>query len=396
MEATLNPRLIRDIVDGFHYNTVEEKGLNGLDGKLVIQPKYQRNYIYADGERDVAVIESLLKRYPLGLIYFNQPDADEPLWEILDGQQRITSIGRFTTDRFPIVDANGNEQYFSSLPKDQQDLIMDTELLIYDCHGTESEITEWFKTINIAGVPLEPQELRNAVYAGPFVDAAKERFSKSASALQQKWSVFVKGDPARQQVLEVALDWISAKHGQTIEGYMAEHRYDEDCADMQGYFDSVIEWSGSIFKLTDKSMRGVAWNELYEKYRNNSYSPADMTAQAEDLISDSQVGNSRGVYEYLLAGGVDAGVENARLLNVRVFTEAVKKKVYKAQTSRATADGVSNCSYCAIGHGAKQDHIWPLKGMDADHVTAWSKGGATDESNCELLCASHNRAKGNR
>lgn len=182
MEATLNPRLIRDIVDGFHYNTVEEKGLNGLDGKLVIQPKYQRNYIYADGERDVAVIESLLKRYPLGLIYFNQPDADEPLWEILDGQQRITSIGRFTTDRFPIVDANGNEQYFSSLPKDQQDLIMDTELLIYDCHGTENEITEWFKTINIAGVPLEPQELRNAVYAGPFVDAAKERFSKSARA----------------------------------------------------------------------------------------------------------------------------------------------------------------------------------------------------------------------
>ncbi|MDY5840605.1 MAG: DUF262 domain-containing protein [Corynebacterium camporealensis] len=396
MEATLNPRLIRDIVEGFHYNTVEEKGLNGLDGKLVIQPKYQRNYIYADGERDVAVIESLLKRYPLGLIYFNQPDADEPLWEILDGQQRITSIGRFTTDRFPIVDANGNEQYFSSLPKDQQDLIMDTELLIYDCHGTESEITEWFKTISIAGVPLEPQELRNAVYAGPFVDAAKERFSKSASALQQKWAVFVKGDPARQQVLEVALSWIAEKHGQSIEAYMAEHRYDTDIAELRSYFDEVIECAGSIFKLTDRSMRGVNWNDLYERFHNNNYSTTDMTEQANELLSDSQVGNSKGIYEYLLAGGYEVDIINARLLNVRVFTDAVKKKVYKQQTAQATAASKSNCSYCAIGHGARQDHIWPIKEMDADHVAAWSKGGSTDESNCELLCVSHNRAKGNR
>lgn len=390
MEATLNPRSVSDLVEGFHYNETEEKGVNGLDGKLVIQPRYQRNYIYNDGKKDVAVIDSLLKEYPLGLIYFNQPEEGIEQWEILDGQQRITSIGRFVTDRFAIRDTQGNEQYFSSLPSDQQELILNTKLLIYDCFGTESEITEWFKTINIAGVPLEPQELRNAVYAGPFVDAAKARFSKSTSALQQKWSVFVKGAPERQQVLEAALQWVSTKNNQSIERYMAEHRYDADCAELQIYFDTVINWVSSIFKLTDATMRGIEWNRLYEKFHEHGYSPTEMTATALELLSDTQIQSKRGIYEYLLGGK-----QETRLLNIRVFTEAVKKKVYRAQTARAKTENKSNCSYCAIGHSAKQHYIWALKEMDADHVTAWSKGGSTDEDNCELLCISHNRSKGN-
>lgn len=390
MEAKLNPRKIRDIVDGFHYNELEGKGLYGLAGDLTIQPEYQRNYIYNDGKKDVAVIDSLLKQYPLGLIYFNQPKADEAKFEILDGQQRVTSIGRFCKDLFVVKVPDGNEQYFSSLSEHQQNLILDTELLIYDCSGTEDEIKQWFKTINIVGVPLTPQELRNAVYSGPFVNAAKKVFSNSGTAVMSKWSNFVRGGPARQEVLEVALSWITQRDGVSIDTYMAKHREDVDCNALETYFTSVIDWAASVFKMTDNSMRGIAWNELYEKYSSQGYNATEMTAEAQELLSDSQIQSKKGIYEYLLGGKTDT-----KLLNVRVFTEAVKKRVYKKQTDKAKAKGVSNCSYCAIGHDAKKAKIWPKSEMDADHVTAWSKGGATDESNCELLCKSHNRAKGN-
>lgn len=390
MEAKLNPRKIRDIVDGFHYNELEGKGLYGLAGNLTIQPEYQRNYIYNDGKKDVAVIDSLLKGYPLGLIYFNQPKQDEDKFEILDGQQRITSIGRFCKDLFVVKDTDGNEQYFSSLSKHQQEQILEIELLIYDCYGTEAEIKEWFKTINIVGVPLTAQELRNAVYSGPFVDAAKKVFSNSGSAVMSKWSNFVKGDPARQEVLEVALDWVAQRKGTTIDSYMAKHREDDNCNELQTYFTAVIDWAASVFKMTDTSMRGIAWNTLYERYSSKGYNTTDMTATAKELLSDPQIQSKKGIYEYLLGGKTDT-----KLLNVRVFTEAVKKRVYKRQTDAAKQQGISNCSYCAIGHDEKKAKIWALKEMDADHVTAWSKGGSTEESNCELLCKSHNRAKGN-
>ena len=390
MEARLNPRKIRDIVDGFHYNELEGKGLYGLAGNLTIQPEYQRNYIYNDGKKDVAVIDSLLKGYPLGLIYFNQPKQGENKFEILDGQQRITSIGRFYKNLFVVKDTDGNEQYFSSLSKHQQEQILETELLIYDCYGTEAEIKEWFKTINLVGVPLTAQELRNAVYSGPFVDAAKKIFSNSGSAIMSKWSNFVNGDPARQEVLEVALDWIAQRDGVSIDNYMAKHREDSDCNELQAYFETVIDWAASVFKMTDSSMRGIAWNKLYEQYGDRGYNTTEMTDAAHELLSDSQIQSKKGIYEYLLGGKTDT-----KLLNVRVFPESVKKRVYKRQTDTAKQQGISNCSYCTIGHDEKKEKVWALKEMDADHVTAWSKGGSTEESNCELLCKSHNRAKGN-
>ena len=133
---------VEQICKGFVYNEYEGKGLFGLSGKLVIQPEYQRNYIYADGKRDVAVIESLLKGYPLGLIYFVKVAEDK--FEVLDGQQRITSVGRFLTGKFPVMDANGIPRYFSGLPEDQQRRINESKLTIYECQGEESEIKEWF------------------------------------------------------------------------------------------------------------------------------------------------------------------------------------------------------------------------------------------------------------
>jgi uncharacterized protein with ParB-like and HNH nuclease domain len=191
---------IRDICDGFVYNELEGKGLFGLSGKLTIQPEYQRNYIYADGKRDVAVIESILRGYPLGLIYFNVVSPNE--LEVLDGQQRITSIGRFVTNKFAIKDEHGMEQYFSGIAANKQELILKTKLLIYECEGTESEIKEWFKTINIAGVPLNNQELLNAVYSGPFVTLCKEKFSNSQNSNIQKWSAYISGSVNRQDFLE--------------------------------------------------------------------------------------------------------------------------------------------------------------------------------------------------
>jgi len=240
MKAELRQYSVREISAGFVYNELEGKGLYGRVGKLVIQPEYQRNYIYGDGRKDVAVIDSLLPRYPLGLIYFNDAGASGGAnLEVLDGQQRITSIGRFVTGKFAIR-RGGREQIFSSLAAEERDMLMDSTLLVYVCTGTEAEIKEWFQTINIAGVPLNAQELRNAIYSGPFVTAAKAVFSNSQNANQQKWASYVKGDPKRQEVLEVALDWVAASQGKTTDGYMAEHRQDSGIAELQGYFNSAL------------------------------------------------------------------------------------------------------------------------------------------------------------
>lgn len=387
MKTTLRTDIrVKDICEGFVYNQLEGKGLFGLSGTLTIQPEYQRNYIYADGKRDVAVIESILKGYPLGLIYFNQVDDNK--FEILDGQQRVTSFGRFVTNKFAIKDENGMEQYFSGIAKDKQQKILDTNLLIYVCEGTESEIKEWFRTINIAGVPLNSQELLNAVYSGHFVTLAKAEFSNSQNSNIQKWSAYVSGSAIRQEFLETALDWVSKGN---IGDYMSKHRNDQNIDELKTYFNSVIDWVSSVFNDVESEMRGLEWGRLYETYHRTAYNPSQVSAKVKELYSDPYVKNRKGVFEYILGGSTDS-----KLLDVRVFDEATKKSVYTVQTSAATADKKSNCPLCAIGHDANSTKIWAINEMDADHVAAWSKGGATDAKNCQMLCKTHNRAKGNR
>src|SRR4051812_9385844 len=273
METTLRTGItVADICDGFVYNQLEGKGLFGLGGKLTIQPEYQRNYIYAEGggKREQAVIHSLLANYPLGLIYFNKLANDK--FEVLDGQQRITSIGRFVTDKFAIED-KGNPQYFTSLPVDQQKRIRQSKLLIYECDGTETEIKEWFKTVNIAGVPLNDQELLNAVYSGPFVTKAKEEFSNSQNANIQKWSAYIRGSANRQDFLERALGWVSKGD---IGGYMSAHRYDTNIKELKRYFNSVIDWVSTVFTDVYKEMQGLEWGRLYEEYHSESYNSQKM------------------------------------------------------------------------------------------------------------------------
>ena len=388
MKTTLKTSItVKEICDGFAYNELEGKGLFGLSGKLTIQPEYQRNYIYASdgGKREIAVIESILKGYPIGLIYFNK--ISEKDLEVLDGQQRITSIGRFYTGKFAIRDENGM-QYFDHMAEDKKAQILETKLLIYECEGTESQIKEWFKTINIAGVPLKPQELLNAIYSGPFVTLGKEEFSNSQNANIQKWSAYVTGSANRQDFWERALDWVSKG---SIDDYMSRHRKDTSVKELKTYFNSVIDWVSSVFVDVESEMQGLEWGRLYETYHKKSYNPKKVSEEVQKFYGDPYVKNRKGIFEFILGGSTDT-----KLLDVRVFDDATKKSVYKEQTTKAEKKKVSNCSHCAIGHDANKSKIWKLSEMDADHVTAWSKGGATDVKNCEMLCKTHNRAKGNR
>ncbi|MDA3039957.1 MAG: DUF262 domain-containing protein [Actinomycetota bacterium] len=388
MKTTLRHYTVKEVLDGFVYNELEGRGLFGLSGKLVIQPEFQRHYIYNDGKKDVAVIDSLLKGYPLGLIYFN---INGSKLEVLDGQQRITSVGRFITGKFAIK-VNGKEQTFSSLPKDIQDNLHSSEFLVYECDGTETEIKEWFRTINIAGIPLKPQELLNAIYSGPFVTAAKAEFSNSNNANQQRWSAYVKGDPKRQEILETALGWVASSKGKTIDAYVAQHRNDTNINELRNYFSSVIDWVGGVFTGSpQKEMRGLDWGRLYEEYHSTAYDPTAVNSDLEELLRDSVVSSRKGIYEYLLSGKT-----KTELLAVRLFEEKTKNAAYERQTAPANAEGTSNCPLCAVGNNANNSRIYTLEEMDADHVSAWSKGGQSDLANCEMLCVTHNRAKGNR
>ncbi len=304
MKTTLKTSItVKDICDGFVYNELEGKGLFGLSGRLTIQPEYQRNYIYAEEGKETAVIDSILKGYPLGLIYFHK--VNNNTFEVLDGQQRITSIGRFVNDKFAIKDENGMQQNFSGIAKDKKTKIWETKLLIYECEGEESEIKDWFKTINIAGIPLN--------------------------------------------------------------------------------------WVSSVFTDVESEMRGLEWGRLYEVYHKKSYNPKKVSEEVQKLCGDPYVKNRKGIFEFVLGGSTDT-----KLLEVRFFDDAIKKLVYKEQTNKAEKKKESNCPDCARGHEANKDKIWSLDEMDADHVTAWSKGGATSAKNCQMLCKTHNRAKGNR
>ena len=359
-----------------------------MSGKLTIQPEYQRNYIYASdgGKREAAVIESLLKGYPLGLIYFNKVSSDN--LEVLDGQQRITSIGRFVTDKFAIKDENGMEQYFGGIAKDKKDKILEAKLLIYECEGDESEIKDWFKTINIAGVPLKPQELLNAIYSGLFVTLAKEEFSNSQNANTQKWGAYISGAVNRQDFLERALDWVSKGN---IDEYMSHHRDDKNITELKTYFNSVIDWISSVFTEVESEMCGLEWGRLYEEYHKTAYDSATVSAEVKKLYGDPYIKNRKGIFEYIFGGSADT-----KLLEVRIFDDATKKTVYTVQTAAAESKSESNCPLCALGHEANKNKIWKLNEMDADHVAAWSQGGATIAKNCQMLCKTHNRVKGNR
>lgn len=388
MKPDLKIYTVKQLCEGFDYSESEQKGLYGLNGRLTIQPEYQRNYLYAENnsEKEIAVIDSVIKEYPLGLLYFNKlPDGR---LEVLDGQQRITSLGRFLKDKFSYhIDKRPFK--FSAIKDDKlRRKIEETKLLVYECEGSEKEIKDWFEIINITGIPLREQEKRNAYYSGPFVTLAKAEFSNSQNSNVQKWSAYIAGSVKRQDFLERALEWIS---GGKIDEYMSDHRWDNNINELRTHFNTVIAWIESVFDTTYPEMCGQKWGELYDRYHSQPYNHTEVAKKVKELMDDPFIKNYKGIFEYVLGG-----CEDTRLLDIRIFDDKTKRIVYQWQTDEAKAQGISNCPLCAVGHSASRTKIWNKNDMDADHVTAWSLGGLTDIANCQMLCRTHNRIKGNR
>lgn len=382
MEITLKRITVRDLVD--EYEDHEELGVRAYGGNLDVRPPYQREFVYKDKQRD-AVIETVRKDFPLNVMYWAV--RDDGTFEVIDGQQRTISICQYVEGDFSI-DIGGHQLAFHNLQKDQQEQILNYELMVYLCEGTDSEKLDWFETINIAGEQLTDQELRNAVYHGPWVTAAKKYFSKSGCPAYMISSDYVNAKLNRQGYLQTALDWISEGK---IDEYMRDHQHDSNASELWLYFKGVIDWVETTFPKKRPQMKSQKWGRLHKAYKDDKLDPTKLEKRISELMVDSDVGSKTGIYPFVLGGETQT-----QLLEVRVFDDKIKTAVYEEQTVKAKADGVSNCPMCAVSGTNRATRIYELNEMDADHVTAWSKGGATNRENCQMLCAPDNRSKGNK
>lgn len=362
MKIKLLDLTVRELVDG--YEDDGHDGVRGYRGALDIRPPYQREFIYKDKERN-AVIDSILKSYPLNVMYW--ADRQDGRFEIIDGQQRTISIAQFVEGDYSI-EFDSTAHYFHTLPPDIQRRILDYKLSVYVCSGTDSERLAWFKIINIAGVKLTDQELRNANYAGPWVTDAKRYFSRNGCAAYGKGKDYLKGSPIRQEYLETAIKWIS---NGDIEEYMARHKEEKSAEPLWKYFESVIDWAEAIFpNEIDLPMKGEDWGFLYNEYKCNPLDSEAIADEALRLDENDEVQKKSGIYRYILT-------HDEKHLNLRAFSKAMKRKVYRKQA------GV--CAIC------KEE--FDISGMEADHIRPWTEGGKTVEANCQMLCKKCNREK---
>lgn len=359
----IDPRKItvRELVDG--YRDDGEGGVFGYGGRLDIRPPYQREFIYKDKDRE-AVIDSIKNGFPLNVMYWSVRDDDT--YEIIDGQQRTISIAQYAEGAFSV-----DGQYFHNLQDDKRKQILDYQLMIYLCSGTDSERLNWFKIINIAGKKLTNQELRNAVYAGTWVTDAKRYFSRSGGPASGLGGDYLSGSPIRQDYLETVIKWISDGE---IKDYMGQHQPDKNAEPLWDYFRSVIDWIESTFtKKRTKLMKGVDWGGLYNTYKDEDLDSARIEEETKRLILDDDVENKKGIYPYILTG-------DEKHLNIRAFKAGMKQKVYEMQ------DG--ECAICK--------KAFDISDMEADHIKPWSEGGRTEEENCQMLCRKCNREKSSK
>ena len=361
MKIEIKTVTIRELVKNYQNN--EDEGVQGYNGKLDIRPPYQREFIY-DDKKKVAVIDTIMKGYPLNVMYWAVNGQDT--FEVIDGQQRTMSICEYVNNEFSF-----NDLQFNNLTQDKKDTILNYELMIYFCEGKESEKLEWFKTINIAGEKLTTQELHNAVYSGSWVTSAKKMFSKRSCDAQDIGSDYIKGSPIRQDYLKTAIKWIADITNDDIVGYMAKHQHKANANELWSYYQNVMTWVKMTFPtIRKKFMRSVEWGILYNKYGQQDFDVDEMEEKIQKLIMDDDVKNKSGIYPYLLTG-------KDKYLSLRTFSDSLKQKMYEKQK------GV--CSKC--------DNHFTLSQMEADHIIPWSKGGATVESNGQMLCIDCNRAK---
>lgn len=365
---------VRDVTDG--YIDDGEYGVKGLDERLDIRPEYQREFVYKPNQRN-AVIHTVMNGLPLNVMYWCKTGANEngeETYEVLDGQQRTISLCQYV-DGVYSVNIDGKDMYFNNLPQDKQDKILDYKLLVYICDGTESEKLDWFRTINLAGEQLTEQELRNAVYHGPWVSSAKRYFSKSdcpASRLTEG-KTYLKGSSIRQDYLETAISWIADRDGETIDSYMAKHQHDPNAQPLWSYYRSVIDWVEAIFPTYHREMKGVQWGLLYNQHgERNDLDGAKLDKEVNRLLADDEITKPSGIFEYILTG-------NERTLNLRLFSDTDKKKKYAEQDGK--------CAIC--------QKPFEISKMQGDHIKPWSEGGKTTLDNCQMLCRDCNLRKSN-
>ena len=369
MKIELHNITIREVVNG--YVDSAENGVVGYGGKLNIRPAFQREFVYKEVQRN-AVIETVVKGFPLNVMYWVEDENGN--YELLDGQQRTISICQYVNGDFSI-----NSRAFHNLTHTEKEQILDYNLMIYICKGNDKEKLDWFKIINIAGVQLKDQELRNAIYTGEWLSDAKRYFSKNGCVAYLTANKYINGEVNRQDYLEKALLWMSEKEGVKIEDYMSIHQNDTHATPLWQYFQSVISWVQTIFPKYRKEMKGLPWGIFYNKYSENTYNPKELEDRIVVLMQDDDVTKRSGIYEYLLSG-------NQKYLNIRMFTENEKRQVYEAQK------GV--CPHCKKENRDKI--IYHLEEMEADHIIPWSEGGKTNIENCQMLCKEHNRIKSNK
>ncbi len=360
MEIKLKELTVRELVKD--YKDHAEEGISGYGGRLDIRPPYQREFVYNDKQRE-AVIDTVTKGFPLNVMYWAVRDNGD--FEIIDGQQRTISICQFINSDFSYKD-----RYFHNLSDDEQEKILNYELTIYECSGTNSEKLEWFKTINIAGEELTSQELRNAVYHGSWVTDAKRYFSKNSCPAYQIGGRYLNGSAIRQDYLETVIKWIS---GNQIEDYMGKNQHKENAQELWVYFTNIIEWVESVFPKYRREMKGLPWGELYNNYKDKELNPDELEKEIIELFKDDDVTNNKGIYLYLLTG-------KERYLNIRTFDSRQKRKAYTEQK------GI--CPIC------KEE--FKIEEMEADHITPWHLGGKTIQENCQMLCKECNRRKSNK
>lgn len=368
MEIKLHEIKIRDVVDG--YVDSQENGVVGYGGKLNIRPAFQREFVYKEKERN-AVIETVMNGFPLNVMYWVEDGKGN--YELLDGQQRTISICQYVTGDFSL-----DGRYFHSLTETERNKILDYPLMIYICNGNDKEKLDWFKIINIAGVKLKDQELRNAIYTGPWLSDAKRYFSKNGCVAYLLANKYMNGEVNRQDYLEKVLQWV-CDGTVGVEEYMSSYQYDSHATPLWQYFQSVINWVKTIFPIYRKEMKGIEWGLLYNKYKNNSYYPLELEGKIKKLMLDDDVTNKKGIYQYVLCG-------DEKYLNLRAFTESQKREVYERQF------GI--CPHCSLER--RQKIQYEIDEMEADHITPWCEGGKTHVDNCQLLCKEHNRRKSSK
>lgn len=360
MKIELHKIKICDVIEG--YQDSAEEGVVAYGGKLDVRPKYQREFVYKEKQRD-AVLDTVKKGFPLNVMYWMV--REDGGYEVLDGQQRTISLGQYVNGDFSLED-----RYFSNLTQEEKDHILDYELMIYFCEGTDKERLDWFKTINIAGEKLTDQELRNAVYTGSWLSDAKLKFSKSncvAYLLANDGGSLLRGSPIRQEYLETAISWINDGE---VADYMAKHQHDTTADELWNYFQEVIEWVRKTFTNYRKEMASVNWDKLYNEFKDKELNPAELEEEIAKLMQDEDVSKKSGIYPYILT-------RQEKHLNIRAFNDKMKREAYERQK----------------GICAKSGKHFPIEEMEADHITPWHEGGKTIAENCQMLSKEENRRK---